>query len=247
MKTLRMSGLAFIVILLSGSFTSCSKGENPENDGDYSNEKKLVRFVDTSGEESYTYTFSYDEKGRLTKAESIQEYRSTNIITNYTYSYEFTWHNDGITTTWTSSGSPEHYSCTLSLNNGLVLREGNNDYTANYTYNSENRLVKFSDGEYWTSTLNWDGDKLKSMSVGEENYTFAYNESCMKGYSAIIPYVVSPGECGLLFMAHPELAGMRTKQLPASVNGQTFSYEYDKEGYVSKIVLEDSIYTLTWK
>ena len=93
-----MSGLAFIVILLSGSFTSCSKGENPENDGDYSNEKKLVRFVDTSGEESYTYTFSYDEKGRLTKAESIQEYRSTNIITNYTYSYEFTWHNDGITT-----------------------------------------------------------------------------------------------------------------------------------------------------
>ena len=59
----------------------------------------------------------------------------------------------------------------------------------------------------------------------------------------------------VLFMAHPEIAGMRTNQLPNtySPGDEEFSltYEYDKEGYISKIKTKDSYgsatYTLTWK
>ena len=43
-------------------------------------------------------------------------------------------------------------------------------------------------------------------------------------------------------MAHPELFGLRTKQLPATASGGvysqtlTFEYEFDKEGYISRIL-----------
>ena len=59
-------------------------------------------------------------------------------------------------------------------------------------------------------------------------------------------------------MAHPEIAGMRTNQLPNTYSYSRYdeefslTYEYDKEGYISKIKLKDNdgntdTYTLTWK
>ena len=82
--------------------------------------------------------------------------------------------------------------------------------------------------------------------------------------------MIDTGECPLLFMAHPEIAGMRTTQLPTSItwthtddySGKTDSetstmeYEFDKEGYISKIIGKETdsdgstdtyIYTLTWQ
>ena len=59
-----------------------------------------------------------------------------------------------------------------------------------------------------------------------------------------------------LFMAHPEIVGIRTNQLPNtySPDDEEFSltYEYDKEGYISKIKMKNEdgdseTYTLTWK
>ena len=63
-------------------------------------------------------------------------------------------------------------------------------------------------------------------------------------------------EFDALFIAHPEIAGMRTNQLPDTYTSDddeiSLSYEYDKEGYISKIKLENAdgdtdTYTLTWK
>ena len=57
-------------------------------------------------------------------------------------------------------------------------------------------------------------------------------------------------------VVHPELFGLRTKQLPATVCGgrdsvaETFAYEFDKDGYISKIIVSGRnkwSYTLTWK
>ncbi|MBR5454664.1 MAG: hypothetical protein IKV60_02595, partial [Rikenellaceae bacterium] len=79
-------------------------------------------------------------------------------------------------------------------------------------------------------------------------------ETCKKGYMPLIPYMVDFG-CDALFMAHPEIVGMRTQQLPATYktkNGTiSFAYTYDKEGYVTKIALklgnETMSYTFTWE
>ena len=64
---------------------------------------------------------------------------------------------------------------------------------------------------------------------------------------------------GSLFMAHPEIAGIRTTQLPVSTveierstNKYTYTYEFDKDDYISKMIKKGSdgslwTYTLTWK
>ena len=72
---------------------------------------------------------------------------------------------------------------------------------------------------------------------------------------------------GYLYLGHPELIGLRIKQLPKSVTSTrtsrsntinettNFSYEFDKEGYISKMIIENiyegesstNTFTLTWE
>ena len=99
--------------------------------------------------------------------------------------------------------------------------------------------------------------------------TLNYGQSCKKGYFPFIAYMI--GGRDIIFMAHPEIAGMRTNQLPTSVtwtekdyytgktesSTSTLTYEFDKEGYISKIIgketdsddgsTETYTYTLTWQ
>ena len=56
----------------------------------------------------------------------------------------------------------------------------------------------------------------------------------------------------LLFMDNPDVAGMRTKQLPTAIYGIPTTYEFNKEGYISKISLNRAdgvalVYTRTWE
>ena len=64
-----------------------------------------------------------------------------------------------------------------------------------------------------------------------------------------------------LFIAHPEIAGSLTTQLPASITETSknhgsekaiITYEFDKDGYISKILIKAAdgsteTYTLTWQ
>ena len=63
-----------------------------------------------------------------------------------------------------------------------------------------------------------------------------------------------------LFMAHPEIIGVRTEQLPATITETlndgstkiyTYSYTFDNEGYISKIEIvnneKKSTCILTWE
>ena len=73
--------------------------------------------------------------------------------------------------------------------------------------------------------------------------------------------LIDVGHDFYLFLAHPELLGLRTTQLPASVTytydnespeTTSFSYELDKQGYISKITIKEEdfepyTYTLTWE
>ena len=61
MKTLRMFGMALVAIIMGVSLSSCNKDENPENDGDFSNEKKLVKEVWEEDGATTTYSYIYDD------------------------------------------------------------------------------------------------------------------------------------------------------------------------------------------
>ena len=276
MKTFRLIGAALLAVLMCANFASCSKdddaattdgGGNDEggNQQVTVNEKKLVKMVGTLSYDSdtytytYTYTFSYDNEGRLSSAIDTDDDGDKD-------SYKFIWGDDAVVVKCEHTGGygPDYTKTyTYTLKDGLVQSyvDDDND-TGTYSYNSSNSLIKaeFTSKGYTINAV-WNKDKLVSVRHSYANYgsgtpsILTYGESCKKGYFPLISDII--GWEDVLFMAHPEIAGMRTNQLPNTysyADDEEFSltYEYDKEGYISKIKMKDEdgdseTYTLTWK
>lgn len=265
MKTLRMFGMALVAIVLSVSLASCSKNNNPVKgeDGVVVNEKKLTRIVSS---DDYTFTFTYNNEGKLIESSCGNSQGNSPL--------QYTWIDNLIVV----NQQPDYIFSidryTIILENGLVQKEYCSSFEFPYTYNSSKKLIENRAPFNMTHddipvTYAWNGDKLMSISYTDysagnhlhETYKFQYGEdSCKKGYFPLWPYisVINSYE---LCMAHPEIMGMRTKQLPTGltcldedgyVYSSSYTYEYDKDGYISKITetIEggDFIsYTLTWE
>ena len=258
MKTFRFIGIALFAALMCMNIASCSNDDAPteekEENGIVVNGKKLAKIVSKSDAWKETITFSYDDKGRLIKSTETDEY--DNVKKSHTYQY--VWGDDAINVSDESG-----YKYSFTLKNGIVQRESEKYI---FTYNKSNRIAQIEDwGEY--KKVLWDGDKLVSI-VDEDEWdaTLTYEKSCKKGYFPFVATIIEVMN-EVLFMAHPEIAGMLTTQLPTSMvttyvskisisnpdkDIYNFTYEIDKDGYVSKIKRECSdasswTYTLTWK
>lgn len=225
-----MIGMALFAVLLSVNFTSCTKDENLDGNEDFSNEKKLVKMVgkdDESGKNQEVFTFKYDDKGRLIESTGSFDFGE------HTWTSHYTWKDNVIMI-------DDDYA--IALENGRI--KGNSD-DETFIYNSSNRITKYV-GKYDTATITWDGDKIVSMYSYMGAMTFTYGETCKKGYCPIIPYLMFQYDG--LSLAHPELFGARSKQLPTMVGGILLTYEFDKEGYITKIYLNNSNpMILTWE
>ena len=250
MKTFKLVGMALVAILLCVNFTSCSKDdgptEEPEEGGVVVSGKKLTKISASMGANSATYSFNYDNQGRLIQSDFSEEYEGD----KYTESYQFVWGDDVIKVSRVNGSS-----YTLNLNNKLVR---NSDNGATFSYNSSNKFIKGKDN-YNEINVIWDGDKLVSISDQDADATLTYdNKSCKKGYFPFSASMIGFC-CEMLFMAHPEIAGMRTTQLPSSITwvdryeteASTLTYEFDNEGYISKVNIKEGsntyTHTLTWK
>ena len=255
MKTFRLIGAALLAVLMCANFASCSKDDDANTDTGGEDvvvgEKKLVKMV--SNEE--TYTFSYDNEGRLSSAIETDDDGDK-------YSYKFVWGDDAVVVKYeyeTAFGynNGKTYTETYTLKDGLVQDWMSDNHSGIYSYNSSNRLIKaeFTHHLGYAVYAVWDKDKLVSVNTNDTyEAILTYGETCKKGYFPLISDVIGLGD--VLFMAHPEIAGMRTNQLPNKYSPDdeeiSMTYEYDKEGYISKIKLKDNdgntdTYTLTWK
>ena len=188
-------------------------------------------------------------------------------VSNYSDNESFLWGDNAI----------KCGTATYTLENGLVKRDDSDWKKFVYSYNQSNRLIK-CEYEHADTEVNfmWDGDKLVSVTKVEDpnsNYTttteirFTYGETCKKGYNPYITAMLGISSSGYLYLGHPELIGLRIKQLPKSVTSTrtsrsntinettNFSYEFDKEGYISKMIIENiyegesstNTFTLTWE
>ena len=255
MKTFRLIGAALLAVLMCANFASCSKDDDANTDTGGEDvvvgEKKLVKMV--SNEE--TYTFSYDNEGRLSSA--IDTYDDGDY--GYKDSYKFIWGDDAVVVKCEDEDGDTHTE-TYTLKNGLVQDCISGSYNDTYSYNSSNRLIKTEfDREDWTINAVWDKDKLVSVRYaleGSPRYSsiLTYGETCKKGYFPLISNIIDLEE--VLFIAHPEIVGIRTNQLPNTYSPDdeeiSLTYEYDKEGYISKIKMKNKdgntkTHTLTWK
>ncbi len=270
MKTFRLISAILLAVLMCANFASCSKDDNgATTDGGGNDEgsnqevivseKKLVKMIGKNENNDETYTFSYDSEGRLKTATYNQVYEGT----AHNYDYQIIWGDDAIKAKIKYADGEEH-SYTYTLANGLVQRCDDNE---TFSYNSSNRLigVDYEDDKYdYRTEVIWDKDKLVSVKNyynGNTYYdtTFTYGTTCKKGYYPLIPETVY---WDMLFVAHPETLGIQTTQLPttytkkysysSNVESADITYEFDKEGYISKIKYEYedgnvATYTLTWK
>ena len=236
--------MALFAVLVSVNFTACSEeDDSTDGGGVVAGGKKLTKLVMTNSAyaETETYTFSYDSKGQLINAISIFEREGE----RYTSDYQLIWGDDAIKISERYGEDVDYYTATLDK--GLIERMDVNsgDYN-NYcimTYNQAKRLVKGEEKDDYEVNAIWDGDKL--MSISEDGYetTFVYQETQNKGYFPFYSMLMDIIECDVLYMAHPELCGMRTTQLPASwtitnrneTETMNATYEFNKDGYISKM------------
>ena len=258
MKTFKMVRMALIAVLMSVGVASCTKDDpTKEENGVVDNDKKLTKL--SINADAYI-SFIYDDKGRLTEAKEVDG-------ANYTFTETITWGDDAIkvSTKELYNGNKHNNSYTLPLVNGLVQSHQFNSTQYTTAYNQSNRLLGWGKDRDQTSII-WDEDKLVSATNDYYghiyDYTLTYEKYCKKGYFPLLSYLIDVGHGSYLYFAHPELLGLRTTQLPASVTTVsedytdilTCSYELNNKGYISKITLilltehsDSETYTLTWE
>lgn len=242
MKTFRLIGMALLAILISVNFEACSSEEleEPEKneDGVVVGDKKLVQVKEyTDDNDSKTFDFSYDSKDRLISLIRTYSYSSSDIRKQ-----NYIWGNNTI------FEQTEDDNTTFNLENNLVktIQESDDDDIISFLYNSSNQLI----AEYgtnniignWKRNYIWDNNKLLSY---DDYKKYTYSGKTCKGYFPLIfPDDFSEGYD--LFLAHPELNGMRTQQLPDKVTTnydhvtyiENYSYTFYKEGYLETCTVD---------
>lgn len=239
MKTFRLIGMATIAILMSVNFTACSSDDDEiikDDDGVITNEKKLVEMKETYKDDTYVMTFSYDSKGKLVSIVQKDD-NSNSYITNITWGEN------------TVKESSDNESITYSINDGLV-RTGSETDGSNYSfvYNSSKQLTTYQYGDkYDTSTKNltWENGKVSKIAYDDELSEITYNNQTCKGYFPLM--VLTVEDDFKVMLAHPELVGMRTSQLPS----QSYSKEVQKgehyDEYFKETYKYETIYEVTSK
>jgi len=256
--------MAMLAIVMGVSLTSCSKDNNTDS-GDQSSEKKLMKIVtvDESGNEM-GLRFHYDNNGKLNKVQFNNGEDGPNLRTS-----KYSW--DGNVINFRKPESQDTYKFTIE---DQLIRSYEHGFTTHSYLYFADRLEKIDTGTdsfgkpHYTSTI-WDDDKLVEIKDGASSTTvttITYGKTCNKGYCPIIPSIIEGSEHLLdvpdasimgLYVAHPELFGVRTSQLPATITttdrwgdskSENISYEFSEDGYISKIIWEDNYsFNLIWE
>ena len=258
-RILRNIGITLFSILICLNFTSCS---NDNDSGIVAKGKKLTKIV--SGD-WYIATLNYDNKGRLIEVSETHYIRDGRSETE---TYYYAWEDSIISIIKPNSVDND----TLYIKNGLVEKIDNYE---TLFYNGSKKLISYKKVRSdLSNTLScfWEKDKLSSydrryrsdIDTQSKTVTFDYDGiSCPKGcFHPIFLTLSDIDDSGwveatqeeMFVFAHPELFGIKTTLLPATSNdGYYYQYEFDRNGYVSKIIViheefgYDKTYTLTWE
>ena len=252
--------MVLMAIIMGVSFTSCNPDDKQEEAT-----KKLVKFS-INGSETI---LKYDDQGHLIEFSDIYDLEEAGT---YIYTYSFVWNENSIDIT-VDLNNDLIEKCTLLLENGLASEIVGNAFVfdSTFKYNSSNRLIECKNF-LGTRSLEWNDDMLtanhnnSSISTSNDSYTYDKNYTT-KGYNPLIPYYTTT-PTDLLYVAHPELAGLATQKLfdiensNATINDKEYIYSYkyeykfDEDGYVNKVTVRHNVkdcehvvseYTFVWE
>lgn len=293
--------LAFFAVTMCAGMVSCGSSDSDDevkkdDSGVVTSGKKLVELnLDTDDKyKIFNWTFTYDKNGHVS---SVVEKGDGNLVNVYTYEWK---DNNTIIGKWNPAhGTTLIKSATCYLLDGVAVKyvdeygsnSSSRSKTFTYTYNSSDQLstVNFTGGYAFSNALlNWNSDKLTSVQFTNSlnsdylpsSSTYTYNGKTCKGWYPLVLHnniwyaLTNFARVGMLFVAHPELVGLRNmNNLPSEqydkdylggegVNATTtYEYELDKEGYVVRCVaktqtsgrgdidadIEISTYTFKWE
>lgn len=233
MKTLRFIGMALVAVILSVSFIACSDDEDDSNTSPTAG-KRLVSFTE---DEDIAY-FNYGSNGWLNQV-TFTDDDPLNV------SYE----NQTAILTW--GGENPELEGEYVYDNVLRSVKYRND-SKSCTYDSEGQLIKLGNNE-----LVWKDGNIVSLKdeYGSTAY-FTYYTDKENKHSSFVSDPVFYVEDSYFFAAHPQLLGKMCKNLVNTYTegsySYTYTYEIDKDGYITKVTETDSngyvtIYTMTWK
>ena len=247
MKTFRFFGMALFAVLMCVNFASCSSSDDDEPEVDnesgvVTNGKKLIEMKMDEEREQITWTFSYDDKNRLTAIKEVEI--DTEFDYQYTSTCNLTW-GDGII-----FHKNDRRNIIFTFSNGLITSAESEDgdlSDATFTYNSSKQLITFKDEQdydIYISNYTWENGKLIKITDEDAYVTqISYNNKTCKGY---FPFMALMGDDTVFFAAHPELIGMRTNQLPSKAYAKwedeeettEFSYTFTNDGYVESCTVK---------
>lgn len=242
MKTFRFIGMALFAVLLCVNFAACSDSDDPTEEKEEENTKKTKKIVEVNCDDYDIYRFTYDNKGRLSSCTSTHG-RNKKII-------EYSWSENSIQETrWWEGEENEKHTRNYTLKNGLVTICGDDEQ---YSYNESKQLIysNFADEDY---ELIWNDNKLvEAYNRGRKN-VFKYGDSDVcSGYNInfLSNWFNRP-----IHMAHPELFGIKTTELPykreKDDNNYSYAYTLDEEGYIIKTKTRTDTYesnaTFKWE
>ena len=259
MKTFRMIGMALMAVLMCVNFTACSEddptGDSPTNH--LSNANKLAKVMqydieNNKKELNDIIRFEYDKNDNVVKIHEIYGSDADDIdITEYIWDS-----NKSITSYWEND---EYIKYTLTNNQitdilmheyvwdwDTETRELDEDFYR-CTYDKDGNLIKIwwkdneEDEEELMNEQTWNNNQLSTA----KNYDYEHvitlhydNKTCKNFFPLLADYIVNNGfSDDYIFMAQPELLGVRTSKLPSKIiDGSciiSFDYELNTYGNVT--------------
>jgi hypothetical protein len=253
MKTLRLIGYAVVAILMCVNLSSCGGDDDEEQEGSVvvTDSKVLVKleikYYQKNGEyhgDGDIYTFTRDKNKRLVYAVfTHRESWGDDNLDESVWNYSYKWGDDVIESTCTNA----YESSISTLANGKVMIQQLESEKYSWSYNENGRLacmIQELGGSSYYYDAKWDGDKI----IEYGNKKISYSGKTCKGN--FLPCLILEN---LLSLAHPNLFGVETNQLPDKIGDETISdYTFTKDGYVEscRVYYDDGFnceYKLTWE
>ena len=228
------------------------------------NDKNLLEILETeySEDDKYTYKYSYDDKGNLTKEEYAADHSTYNYIREYeydenrniiktirhdddgdTYVYEYTYDKNGNVLKSVETYTSDSYSrreiieYTYDSHNNEIKRESTHSYVSD-NYNSTDTTVYVTNNTY-----NTQGNLIKRVefnSFGEVDRTYEY-EYDADGNMLKNSCDYSYGDSRKTEYTYDK-SGNIVKEVYTYSDNDVFTseYTYDEHGNVVKMVITDS-------
>lgn len=281
MKTFRMIGIAMLAVIMCVNFTACSEDDDnsPTNHPTNANKLGSVMIYDIENnkkELNDIIKFEYDKNGNVVKV--YEQYGNNSDEIDIT---EYIWDsNKSITSYWEND---EYIKYTLTNNQitdilsheyvwyvWMEERELDEDFYR-CTYDKDGNLIEilFKDNEEDDYELvneqTWNNGQL-SMAKDydyERVITLHYDNQTCKNFFPLLADYIANNEFSddYIFMAQPELLGVRTSKLPSKIiDGSciiSFDYELNAYGNVTSCTVNkfysndnlsyDYLYEFVWE